>query len=429
MRWTASLSLLLSLLSLLCVLFLGSGCSAEVPPVYTVAISGDGEYPAEEALVSSLLSESALAALGCAPAFPGKEAGAVIAVEFVAYWESDPSGEDDEAIPLSRTWYVPQEDALAGRRDASATDCRERRETLVLLDELAPPFVALRVNGLAADDPDYPLCRITGVRVRAVDQPAAADVATRSGRAVVFEKTAVSGKIAALEAFIRQTAWPCLAGPPELLWITAVGDLMLGRGAERILLREGADGLFGGTAAILRDADLALVNLEGAITSRGSRTEKAFTFRFSPAVAPQLREAGIDAALLANNHAFDWGMEGFLDTLDCLEKAGLGILGAGRDEAAAGRPFVFRKGSAVARVFGLASYPVERSGWDGRSAAAGENRPGMLHTGRGGEAVIKAGLADGSGEGFQTVLIHGGDEWTSRPNRAVRDLCRDLVLS
>jgi poly-gamma-glutamate synthesis protein (capsule biosynthesis protein) len=169
--------------------------------------------------------------------------------------------------------------------------------------------------------------------------------------------------------------------------------------------------------------------LEGALTTGGIRTEKAFNFRFSPAAAPLLREAGIDAALLANNHAFDWGMEGFLDTLDALEKAGIGILGAGRNEAAAGRPFVFRKGNASVRVFGLASYPAERSGWDGRSAAAGENRPGMLHTGSGGGAVIKAALADGPVGDLRIVLFHGGDEWTSRPNQAVRNLCRDLVLS
>jgi poly-gamma-glutamate synthesis protein (capsule biosynthesis protein) len=204
---------------------------------------------------------------------------------------------------------------------------------------------------------------------------------------------------------------------------------MLGRGAERILFGEGAGGLFGAAEDLLRNADLTLVNLEGAVTSRGTRTEKAFNFRFSPAVAALLREAGIDAVLLANNHAFDWGTEGFLDTLDHLEKAGIGVLGAGRDEDAAGQPFIFRKGSARARVFGLASYPVERSGWDGRSVAAGKNRPGMLHTGRGGAAAIKVGLAGGTSGDLLVVLFHGGDEWSSRPNRATRELCRDLVLA
>jgi poly-gamma-glutamate synthesis protein (capsule biosynthesis protein) len=416
-------------LPLLFACFLFSGCPAKVP-VYTVAISGGGEYAVERAFLESLLSETALAALDAvivpeAPPETALENGPAITVEFVSFWESEPDagGADQSgfpAVPLSRTWYAPREDALAGRRDVSLAACLEGRETLVPLDELAPPFIALRVNGLSLDDPRYPLRRVIGVRVRA------ADGGGSEARAGASEKAAV------LERLIREGAGPPAAGPPELLWIAVAGDLMLGRGAEGILLGEGAGGLFGGAAAVLRDADLTLVNLEGAVSSRGTRTEKAFNFRFSPAVAAPLREAGIDAALLANNHVFDWGTEGFLDTLDHLEEAGIGVLGAGRNENAAGRPFVFQKGRSGARVFGLASYPVERSGWDGRSAAAGETRPGILHTGRGGAAAIKAGLASAGGGAdgdLLAVLFHGGDEWSSRPNRAVRELCRDLILA
>jgi poly-gamma-glutamate synthesis protein (capsule biosynthesis protein) len=409
----------------LCLLFFG--CSAK-NSVYTLVISGGEEYAAERAFLESLLSETALAALGVTPV-PDAAAGAAlenvpaITIEFVSFWEYEPAaGNADEGgspvIPLSRTWYVPREDPLTGRRDTSLAACLEGWETLVPLDELSPPFIALRVNDLSVDAPRYPLCRVTGVRVRV------------PGKDGDEARTGASGKAAALEALIRERAESLTVGQPELLWVASAGDLMLGRGAERILFDEGAGGLFGGAAAILRDADLALVNLEGAVSSRGTRTEKAFNFRFSPTSAAALREAGIDAVLLANNHIFDWGTEGFLDTLDHLEKAGIGVLGAGIDENAAGRPFVFQKGSAGARVFGLASYPVERSGWDGRSAAAGENRPGILHTGRGGAAVIKAGLASESGGAdLLAVLFHGGDEWSSRPNRSVRELCRDLILA
>ncbi|MDR2246948.1 MAG: CapA family protein [Treponema sp.] len=392
-----------------------SGCLAQ-SPVYTVMISDSGEWPAERAFLDSALAETELAALGMTLV---PEEAAVV-VELLSFWESDPlSGSADEGgsvVPLARTWYVPQADALAGRQDASPADCREGRETLVPLQELAPPFTALRVNGMSVDDPQYPLRRITGVRVRPAD---------RGGAEL---QGSASEKAAALEGVIRNRARSLLAGPPEMLWIASAGDLMLGRGAERILLDEGAGGLLGEAAALFRDADLALVNLEGAVSSRGTRAKKAFNFRFSPAVAAPLRKAGIDAVLLANNHAFDWGIEGFLDTLDHLEQAGIGVLGAGRDEDAAGRPFVFRKGNAGARVFGLASYPVERSGWDGRSAAAGVNRPGMLHTRSGGAGAIKVGLVAGGTSGdLQAVLFHGGDEWSSRPNRATRELCRDLV--
>jgi poly-gamma-glutamate synthesis protein (capsule biosynthesis protein) len=79
--------------------------------------------------------------------------------------------------------------------------------------------------------------------------------------------------VAALAELIRGATH--LTEAPELLWIASAGDLMLGRGAEQILFREGPEGIFSGAAAILRDADLSLVNLEGAVSARGTRTAKA----------------------------------------------------------------------------------------------------------------------------------------------------------
>jgi poly-gamma-glutamate synthesis protein (capsule biosynthesis protein) len=236
--------------------------------------------------------------------------------------------------------------------------------------------------------------------------------------------------------------------PPAILWIAAAGDLMLGRGAEGILLREGPGGIFGETAALIREADLAVVNLEGAVSRRGTRAEKTYNFRFDPASVAALKEAGIDAVLQANNHAFDWGREAFLDTLDHLDAAGIGVLGAGRDEAGAAAPFVFSgiPGGAPVRCYGIASFPRERSGWDGIFAAAGVDSPGILHTGKGGEALLRAALsADqssggaenraesgaesgaGNAAGLRIVFFHGGEEWSSRPGRATRELCANLV--
>jgi poly-gamma-glutamate synthesis protein (capsule biosynthesis protein) len=209
---------------------------------------------------------------------------------------------------------------------------------------------------------------------------------------------------------------------------------MLNRGAEDILLREGPGGIFGAAAPLIRDADLSLINLEGAVSSRGARAEKTFTFRFSPPVALALGAAGIDGVLLANNHAFDWGTEAFLDTLGYLENARIGVVGAGRDAPAAAAPFVYRRGDLEVRVFGIASFPAERSGWDGRTVAAGENRPGILHAAvdsnaAGGTAALKTALAEESAEILKVVLFHGGNEWTYGPDRATRELYTDIIRS
>ena len=93
-------------------------------------------------------------------------------------------------------------------------------------------------------------------------------------------------------------------------------------------------------APVLSAADVAMVNLETAITERGQRVDKAFTFR-APAVAfDALAAAGVDVVTLANNHGMDFGVEGLLDTLDAAAAAGMPLVGAGRTRAEARAPWI-----------------------------------------------------------------------------------------
>jgi poly-gamma-glutamate synthesis protein (capsule biosynthesis protein) len=332
---------------------------------------------------------------------------------------------------------VPRADPLEGRTGAAAGEPsvvpREvsggadyggglaAGETLIPLRDLAPPYTALRVNGLAAGDAGYPLVKLTGL-----------DIAVHGGGRQARRR---EWKAAALRDHILRSldAAPALfEDPPRLFWIAAGGDVMLGRGASEILLREGPAGIFGESAAMLAAADLALINLEGPLSVRGGKVRKSYNFRFDPAAAAALGQAGIDAALLANNHAFDYGERAFLDSLDYLAAAGIGVLGAGLNDEEAARPFVLRREGGAAAVFGIASFPREKSGWDGLSAAAGPSRPGILHAGKGGGELLKARFfraATGAAEppALDIVLFHGGNEWTHRPNAATRALYAGLV--
>jgi poly-gamma-glutamate synthesis protein (capsule biosynthesis protein) len=95
----------------------------------------------------------------------------------------------------------------------------------------------------------------------------------------------------------------------------------------------------------------------------------------------------------------------------------------------AGRPWIFRKGNTGIRAFGIGSFPRERSGWDGSRMAAAENKPGILHTANRGEALLEARLS-GKGEdaaGLGIVFFHGGEEWSSRPDRRTRELGAALI--
>ena len=94
---------------------------------------------------------------------------------------------------------------------------------------------------------------------------------------------------------------------------------------------------FGPVAGVLRRADLAVVNLETAITERGTPAPKDFTFRAPPAALTALKEAGVDVATMANNHGLDFGPVGLRDSLAAARSAKFPVVGVGRDAGEAYR--------------------------------------------------------------------------------------------
>lgn len=67
----------------------------------------------------------------------------------------------------------------------------------------------------------------------------------------------------------------------------------------------GLSGNLGSAFGPLRDADAGFVNLETAITDRGTPGPKTFAFRAPARALTVLKDAGIDAVTIANNHGVD----------------------------------------------------------------------------------------------------------------------------
>lgn len=87
--------------------------------------------------------------------------------------------------------------------------------------------------------------------------------------------------------------------------------------------------------------DGLIVNLETAVTDRGRPWPgKGIQYRMHPANVDCLTAAGLDVAVLANNHVLDWSEPGLEQTLDVVARAGVRPVGAGRNEAEAWEPAV-----------------------------------------------------------------------------------------
>lgn len=109
-------------------------------------------------------------------------------------------------------------------------------------------------------------------------------------------------------------------------------------------MRERGLGMFGEVTSLFKQADVLYVNLEGALSTRGEIARgKAYFFRGTPASADGLVEAGLPCVNIANNHVFDYGESAFFDTLELLDRKGIGHFGAGHNLEEARQSFIVEK--------------------------------------------------------------------------------------
>jgi poly-gamma-glutamate synthesis protein (capsule biosynthesis protein) len=150
-----------------------------------------------------------------------------------------------------------------------------------------------------------------------------------------------------------------------------VGDVMLGRGVGSFMEAQKDWALpFHLIADTLHSADLRYCNLECPISDRGRDLHHKFSFRADPRAIAGLKATGFDVVSQANNHAYDWGPEALLDSLNRLRRAGIHPVGAGENTLAAHYPLLVQVGSL--RLAFLAYVNI-----DPKEAAAGVDRPGV----------------------------------------------------
>ena len=126
----------------------------------------------------------------------------------------------------------------------------------------------------------------------------------------------------------------------DTLTVAVCGDIMMGTTYPSVQLpaNDGRD-IFLDTKPLTLAADIALGNLEGAITDAGHCTKgsgpNSYAFRMPTRFGHLLGEAGYDYLGLANNHANDFDTEGIVSTEQVLTAQGIKFSGIqGRAESA-----------------------------------------------------------------------------------------------
>ena len=212
-----------------------------------------------------------------------------------------------------------------------------------------------------------------------------------------------------------------LSPDPGPVTIALVGDVTAsGVLADR--LAGPPEGFVGPLASVLRDADLAVANVDAAIVEDPGGATDAATV--PPVILDALAGAGVDVVSAANDEALDLGIEGLYQTLGADEGRDV-VLGIGPDETAAYAPFVRQVGGhTVAVIAATQVLDAERIATD----TAGVDQAGVASAKRVDRLVEAVGAARVDADTV-VVYVHWGATGETCPTTSQQELATALVAA
>ena len=179
----------------------------------------------------------------------------------------------------------------------------------------------------------------------------------------------------------------------------------------------------GPTIPTLKSADFTMVNLETAITTRGTKEPKEFNFRAPASAFSALKAAGVDVVSMANNHGVDFGQVGLADSLAAIKRTGYPVVGIGKNAAAAYRPYYATVKDTKLAVIGATQVLDDNliAGWTATNThgglASAKNAPRLIQEVRKARKQADAVI----------VFLHWGQEMEACPLPRQKHLANQLV--
>jgi poly-gamma-glutamate capsule biosynthesis protein CapA/YwtB (metallophosphatase superfamily) len=197
-------------------------------------------------------------------------------------------------------------------------------------------------------------------------------------------------------------------GTRGTLVLHGTGDVSLDPRQIPSFRARGYDWAWSGLGGLFRRDDLTMVNLECPATDRVDPQPKVFTFRCDPRALPAAHSAGVDVADQANNHAYDHGPAGLVDSLHTIRAAGLAAVGAGVNRSDALRPASYEIHGWTVAVLGIDQV------LDPADQVAAPHKPGTA-AGHDFTHALQAVRDAAASSDLVIVMIHWGVELEARP--------------
>ncbi|MCM1261246.1 MAG: CapA family protein [Butyrivibrio sp.] len=202
------------------------------------------------------------------------------------------------------------------------------------------------------------------------------------------------------------------AAAADCVSITFAGDILFDPdyGVMAALQLNGGNitnGIMPEVIAEMKNTDIMMLNNEFPYSKRGTPTEdKKFTFRANPTYVSYLSELGVDIVSLANNHAYDYGEEAFLDTMYTLKDAGIPYVGAGADAEEAEKPVYYIINDM--KIAFICATQIEKADYPDTKGAEADS-PGVFRCWDG-ERLLQVVAEAKENSDFVIVYVHWGTE-------------------
>jgi poly-gamma-glutamate synthesis protein (capsule biosynthesis protein) len=191
--------------------------------------------------------------------------------------------------------------------------------------------------------------------------------------------------------------------------IVATGDLLIHKSVQDAARDNGGyEALFAGVKPLIAGADLAFANLETPVAPLSGKPIGPFEFNAPPDLLPALVSTGFDLVSFANNHVYDQGRPGLVETMDQLERAHLAWVGAGRTCADARKARVVEIDGLKVALLGTSQlYNAPLNASPDEPCAAEFDEDAILRE-------VKAARA--AGADAVVLSIHWGTEYVTAPS-------------
>lgn len=154
----------------------------------------------------------------------------------------------------------------------------------------------------------------------------------QTGKTIFVLKDEYKGLLASEEIMKEHNIYMKECADSEFASLSFAGDVSFADDylPSQNYTSKGIDGAFNEPLQeTMKAADIFMLNNEFCYSTRGTPVPKGYNFRADPSRVNRLHEMGVDIVSIANNHAYDFGAEAFLDTMTTLNDAGIPYVGGG----------------------------------------------------------------------------------------------------